>query len=137
MKKNRTGQSVVEFALILPILLLIIMGALDLGRAFYMKIAVINSAREGAYYLSYNPMDKTNCDLSDPKFCFLGTRQAVINEAYSAGMEVLPTNITINNCCTNGLPVEVTVNSQIQLMIFDFFFGPMNLSHTASMRMLK
>ncbi len=89
MKKNRTGQSVVEFALILPILLLIIMGALDLGRAFYMKIAVINSAREGAYYLSYNPMDKTNCDLSDPKFCFL-VQTSVINEAYSAGMEVLP-----------------------------------------------
>ena len=137
MTNKRFGQSVVEFALILPILLLIIMGALDLGRAFYMKIAIINSAREGAYYLSYNPMDKTNCDATNPTLCYLGTRQAVINEAYSAGLVVLPTNIIISNCCTNGLPVEVKVSSQINLMIFDFFYGPLNLSHAARMKMLK
>jgi hypothetical protein len=137
MKVRGSGQSIVEFALVLPIMLLLIMGALDFGRAFFMKMALINSAREGAYFLSYNPTDKTNCDPIDTTFCYLGTRDAVIKEAYAAGMTVQPTDIIINNCCTNGEPVEVTVNSQIQLKIFNFMFGPLNINHTAKMKMLK
>ncbi|MEN6434439.1 MAG: TadE/TadG family type IV pilus assembly protein [Anaerolineaceae bacterium] len=137
MKYRGNAQSIVEFALILPIMLLLIMGALDLGRAFYMKIALVNSAREGAYYLSYHPTDKTNCDPINTSFCYLGTRDAVIKEAYSAGMTVQSADIAINNCCVNGEPVEVIVSSQIHLKIFDFMFGPLALSHTARMKMLK
>ncbi len=136
MVRAKNGQSIVEFALILPIILLLIMGALDLGRAFFMKIALINAAREGASYLAYHPADKTACTVY-PCCCYDGTRQAIINEAYAAGLEVDPTNIVINNCCTNGLPVEVTVSSQIDLTIYDFLFGPLTLSHTARMKVLK
>lgn len=42
------GQSLVEFALVLPVLLLILMGVFDLGRAIYAFNAVSNAAREGA-----------------------------------------------------------------------------------------
>lgn len=37
-----------EFALILPLLALILMGIFDLGRAFYAYNVVANAAREGA-----------------------------------------------------------------------------------------
>lgn len=35
MMRNESGQSLVEFALILPILVLLIMGVFDFGRMFY------------------------------------------------------------------------------------------------------
>jgi len=38
----------VEFALVLPIFMLILAGILDFGFALYSRITVINSAREGA-----------------------------------------------------------------------------------------
>ena len=52
MKRNtrERGQDLVEFALILPILLLILMVILDLGRAVYYYSSMQNSTREGARY---------------------------------------------------------------------------------------
>jgi hypothetical protein len=49
------GQSLVEFALILPIFLLLVAGALDLGRVFYANISLNNAAREGAFQASQTP----------------------------------------------------------------------------------
>lgn len=48
------GQALVELALILPLILLLILGAMDFGRMFYHKIVITNAAREGANYLSRN-----------------------------------------------------------------------------------
>lgn len=49
-KKNKreSGQSLVEFALVLPIFLLLIMGIIDFGWLFYNYISVANSARNAA-----------------------------------------------------------------------------------------
>lgn len=44
----RRGQSLVEFALILPILLILLVGLLDLGRAVAAYNSVSNGARSGA-----------------------------------------------------------------------------------------
>lgn len=38
----------VEFAILLPLLLLVIAGIVDLGRAFFTEVALTNAAREGA-----------------------------------------------------------------------------------------
>lgn len=43
-----------ELALTLPLILLLILGAVDFGRMFYHKIVITNAAREGANYLSRN-----------------------------------------------------------------------------------
>jgi hypothetical protein len=51
--KRRTyqyGQSLVEFALILPLLMLVLMMIFDAGRAIYYYSVVHNAAREGARY---------------------------------------------------------------------------------------
>jgi Flp pilus assembly protein TadG len=41
------GQALVEFALIVPLLLLIVIGLFDLGRAVFAYNAISNAAREG------------------------------------------------------------------------------------------
>ena len=49
------GVSAVEFALIAPVLLLILVGILDLGRAVNAYVTVSNAAREGTHYLALHP----------------------------------------------------------------------------------
>jgi Flp pilus assembly protein TadG len=47
---HNRGQSLVEFALIIPILLLAVVVILDLGRAVYYYSVIYNAAREGARF---------------------------------------------------------------------------------------
>ena len=42
------GQSLVEFALVAPIMLLLVGAALDLGRIYYSQITITNASREAA-----------------------------------------------------------------------------------------
>ena len=46
MRGSSKGQSLVEAAITLPIVLLLALGVTDLGRAFYYREAVTNSARQ-------------------------------------------------------------------------------------------
>jgi len=48
LQRRKRGQSLVEFALILPILLLLMLGILDLGRAVAAYNSVSNAARSAA-----------------------------------------------------------------------------------------
>ena len=52
---RQRGQSFVEFALILPVLMLIVLIGLDFARAFVGWIAVNNAARVGANFAATNP----------------------------------------------------------------------------------
>ncbi len=52
-RRRQRGQSLVEMALLLPVLCTIMLGALDLGRAYYSYAAVANAARVGAQYAAY------------------------------------------------------------------------------------
>jgi Flp pilus assembly protein TadG len=49
------GQSLIEMALILPALILILMGILDLGRAYYSMVVLNDAAAEGAAYAAIYP----------------------------------------------------------------------------------
>ncbi|HJW84887.1 MAG TPA: TadE family protein [Anaerolineae bacterium] len=49
------GQSLVEFALMLPVLLTMLMGTLDIGRMYFAYIAIQNAAGEGALYAAIHP----------------------------------------------------------------------------------
>lgn len=53
-EKSR-GQSVVEMALLLPILLLVVIGLIEFGRAFLFYTMISNAAREGARYGMVHP----------------------------------------------------------------------------------
>jgi len=54
-KTSNRGQALVEMALILPILLLLFAGLIELGFSFYDYLVVVNAAREGARFAAKMP----------------------------------------------------------------------------------
>lgn len=51
------GQAIPEFALVLPVLLLLMLAAVDFGRIFFSYVAVRNAASQGAAYAAAAPTD--------------------------------------------------------------------------------
>ena len=47
-RRRERGAAMVEFALLLPLLLLVLFGLIDMGRMFLVQAMVTNGAREGA-----------------------------------------------------------------------------------------
>lgn len=113
------AQALVELALLLPLILLLILGAMDFGLLFTTKIVLNNAAREGAYYITTYP-----CDALDS---FSGTRNAAQAEAIGLGVELASENIQViystldNGCCMRGEKIDVQVSQTVDL-IFD---GPL------------
>lgn len=64
-RKSQAGQSLVEFTLIGIFLMIVLVGLLDLGRAFFARIAIIDAAAEGAAYAAIRP----DCALSTTGVC--------------------------------------------------------------------
>ncbi len=60
------GQSLVELALLLPVLALLLIGALDLGRVFFATVQLTNSVREGASFGQTSPSAVDSTDTPDP-----------------------------------------------------------------------
>lgn len=54
--KQERGQSMIEFALTLALLLMLLAGLVDLGRAIFTYMALREAAQEGALYGSINPI---------------------------------------------------------------------------------
>ena len=50
MRLEETGQALVEFALVLPIFLILVVGIFDLGRAVFQVNVLAYAAREGTRY---------------------------------------------------------------------------------------
>lgn len=73
LKRSHRGQSLVEFALIIPILLLLMLGILDLGRAVAAHNSVSNAARSAARVAVVDQ----NADV---------VAQAAIDEAFGLGL---------------------------------------------------
>jgi Flp pilus assembly protein TadG len=49
-RKKQLGQSIVEFALVLPMFMIVVLGIIDFGWALRCYIVTTNAAREGARY---------------------------------------------------------------------------------------
>jgi Flp pilus assembly protein TadG len=132
--RSAPAQSLVEVALLLPILLLLVLGAIDFGRLFMTKFILTNSAKEGATYISYYANKVT-----DP---WTALYTVVKEEALSSGVSVSDEEITFTGCCAQDVPVTVTVTKQVDL-IFDGFLqavgiisGPMTVSGSVQMMVL-
>ncbi|MGO9178054.1 MAG: TadE/TadG family type IV pilus assembly protein [Candidatus Limnocylindrales bacterium] len=54
------GQALVEFALVLPVFLLLLGGMIDFGFGFYSYMTVINGARAGARAATLNATDTSS-----------------------------------------------------------------------------
>jgi PKD repeat protein len=57
------GQSLVEFVIVLPVFLFLMLIAIDFGRLYFSNIEVTNAAREAATYAAANPSDTTGIQL--------------------------------------------------------------------------
>lgn len=106
----------------MPLLLLLILGAMDFGRMFYTKLVLTNAAREGANYLAYHP------DEAD------FAKEVAVAEAFSLGMTIGTSNITITDCCTEGQPITVTATNTANL-IFGGFFQAIGLLETGTIEL--
>jgi Flp pilus assembly protein TadG len=115
-QRKPRGQSLVEMALLLPILLVLVLGALEFGRLFYTKIVITNAAREGVYYLSLNPTDFAN-----------GTAAAQA-EADNSGIPDITVVITSKN--SGGYTsIEMTVTTQVDgLLLLRFLGNPFSIT---------
>src|SRR5467141_2765320 len=99
--RGRAGQSLVEMAMVLPILAFLTFGLVDFGRGYYFQVSITNAAREGArvailniYTGPQNPSCSTsNAYATCPVQTDANIITAVNNElTYSA---IAPTSITI------------------------------------------
>jgi Flp pilus assembly protein TadG len=108
---GRKGQSLLEFALLIPILLLFVFGALDLGRAFFSVVVIQNATRAGA---------REGITLSNNNPTARNTRivQMTIQEAQGGGIAITNAMVAvtcphpeplINGGCTRSDPLRVTV----------------------------
>jgi Flp pilus assembly protein TadG len=129
--KKRTivrGQSLVEFGFSIVLLLVILFGVFDLGRAFWVKIVITNSAREGARYLTRHPGDREGG--------YSETKDAVIQEAENSGVSITADEISVfcggGTKCTEGGTALVTVTKQFEFNLLNMF-GPIELQETTKM----
>lgn len=59
-RPDHRGQSLVELAITLPLLLLMVVGAIDLGRAYFRVENLTNAVKEGAFFGARRPTCDTN-----------------------------------------------------------------------------
>ena len=122
-----------EFALVLPVLLLVIIGVLDLGRAFFSSIALANIAREGARYgidLDWKEICEGSCADGENL-----SRLAAINEAQNTGLDV--TKLTVSAQCGTCLSdlhdqLVLTVSYDFEF-ILDFIIPDFTIERIATM----
>ena len=66
-RPREDGQALLEFALILPIFVVALLGMIDVGRAIWANNAVANAAREAARYAAVHGGAQTNlCPVGPP-----------------------------------------------------------------------
>jgi Flp pilus assembly protein TadG len=54
-RHDQAGQSLIEFTLMMVFMIVLLMGVLDLGRAYFTYLALKDAAAEGAYFGSAYP----------------------------------------------------------------------------------
>ena len=92
--RGATGQALAELALVLPMLTLVLMSVLDLGRAFHTQVAVFNAARVGLLYGQQVVSPRGCVNLNCP---FLTVRQIISQTIAEAqgGVTITPANVTV------------------------------------------
>jgi PKD repeat protein len=109
-RQKSRGQSLVEFALVLPVFLVFLAAALDLGRVFYANITLNNAAREGAFEAAKHPASFNShaCDGSEAGRIVCRVKF----ESSSSALVIADADIstTCNSGCDSQLGSTVTVN---------------------------
>lgn len=93
------GQSLVEFALVVPILLLVFAICADLGRAFYAYVSIENGVKEGALFGSRTPLcvDDTSAGCRNPRNVVWRVRNELATLRNPDGSPLVPTVACIDD----------------------------------------
>ncbi|NKX56724.1 pilus assembly protein [Arthrobacter sp. E918] len=120
-RESERGAVAVEFALILPILVALLLGIMEFGRAYHTQITLTSAAREGA---------RTMAVLNEAP----AARQAARAAAVGLAPGVADGQIAISPpACTPGGTVSVVITYDLASMTG--FFGPgWQLTGRAAMR---
>lgn len=143
--QDEHGASLVELALLLPMLVLLLLASVDIGRACYLAIEIAGAARAGAIYGSRNPTDTTGMttvaqdDAPDVPNVSAGTPVYDCECADGSNPTSASACSVTPPACSNGLnwvyKVTVTVTgTYTPVMPWPGIPSSMNFSSTASMR---
>ncbi|MGB5994784.1 MAG: TadE/TadG family type IV pilus assembly protein [Candidatus Deferrimicrobiaceae bacterium] len=128
--KREKGQNLVEFALILPVFLLLVVGMAEFGRGWMTRNILTSAAREGARVAAIQP--------DSPTSITQGTLAAndVLN---SANLPAPPPVVIVDTAPGLSFPaVQVDVTYTVSVFLANFIPGlsgpTFNLKGTATMR---
>ena len=121
--KDESGAALVEFALVLPLLLLLIFGALDLGKAYNYWIDETHLAHEGARFAAVDKNPGAGATLQESIKGRANTSQL------QNGLEVC---VSYPNGATVGEPVQVQITYDYDFL--DFLVGELSIAPTKEIR---
>jgi len=113
-KKSQKGQAMVEFALVLPVLLILVLGSIDAGWLLYAKISTTAAAREAARAVSV--LDKTEYgqfqSIADAKATTVPGNEvvSVTPNSYAEGAKMTVTVTTSVTPLVGFLPTSIIPN---------------------------
>jgi Flp pilus assembly protein TadG len=117
-KGKSRGQSLAEFALVFPVMALLLFGLLDLGRAVYMYNTLANAARTGARVAAVNQnAGNGGCDPLDR------TRWSIVQCVMDAGVSipVQKTDIDIKYLGTSCVSRELDPPCIAEVTVFQTY----------------
>lgn len=136
-RRRERGQAVVEFALILPLMILLVLIAIDFGRLFYTYVGMTNAAREGAAYGSQHasclvPSDGVVC--ADPANITYVTRQEAGGDPTLAVSKACSPSCASSSSGAGNTVTVTTAKSYAFLTPFvnSFFGGSLQLAVSAT-----
>ena len=134
LARCRKGQALVEFALVLPLLLLLILGIVEFGRAWNAKQILTDAAREGARLSVVGDPTITDTSQVNPSIrtiiALAGLDSSTATISYPDGFKTGTGNVT---SVMVSLPFQfVVLHRLVQLVTSSN--GTMVLSTTARMR---
>jgi len=103
-RNRERGAAAVEFALVLPVLLLLVLGMLEFSRAYNVQISLTSAAREGARVMAIH---------DDPTMA----QNAAVAAAPSVALTTAQVAVSPSSCSANpGATVNVTITYPLTLM---------------------
>lgn len=127
--KNESGQAVVEFAIVLPLLLLIICAIIDFGWLFYNQLSLENCTREAARYGAVNAANSDCTTLINNKI------NATAIKSLKESMTVVITFSSPQTPCDGDITVTITSRIKILTPVLGVFYDNQEKEITCSVTM--
>ena len=110
MRKREKGQSVVELALVFPLLILILLGTVDVGRIFYVTVSLNDAAEEGAIYAATAPTDTAEIKerAANASMGLVTIAEDDVTSAYASLTAGAPVTVTVEYDFTFYMPLAQT-----------------------------